>query len=313
MVSQRTSTLLLAFVCLLSSAGTTWGHGHGMGVIKVVAEEGNDAILPCSPSTKENIESKLFDWKKDGQMEVFMYDAGIHYNNDLSGQDEQFSGRISHFQEQLKYGNASIIIRNTTMADSGDYTCAFPHLKPGGEIYNIQLVVQLTFKDRASVIRGASPKPYVSIYDVTDDGVQLKCEVQGVFPEPTLQWQDSDGKVLPAEEPQVSERAGRYSITLQTTVTSIATNRFHCVAKQDNIGHVVNAEIIVPKKLFEDQYTSGFIAGWFSGVLTVAAPLAVFLLVKYILNLRKKGADQQSSSSSSSAEPLKSNHSNHVC
>uniref|UniRef100_A0A3B4UP10 Butyrophilin subfamily 3 member A2-like n=1 Tax=Seriola dumerili TaxID=41447 RepID=A0A3B4UP10_SERDU len=245
MVSQRTSTLLSAFVCLLSSAGTTWGHGHGMGVVKVVAEEGNDAILPCSPSTKENIESKLFDWKKDGQMEVFMYDAGIHYNNDLSGQDEQFSRRISHFQEQLKYGNASIVIRNTTMADSGDYTCAFPHLKPGGEIYNIQLVVR------------ASPKPYVSIYDVTDDGVQLKCEVQGAFPQPTLQWQDSDGKVLPAEEPRVSERGGRYSITLQTTVTSITTNRFHCVAKQENIGHVVNAEIIVPKKLFEDKSCHG--------------------------------------------------------
>ena len=108
--------------------------------VKVIVEEGSDVILPCSLSSKENIQSKLFDWKKDDQQEVFFYDAGMHYNNGRAGQDVQFRGRVSHFPEGLKSGNASITIRNTKMADSGDYTCVFPRLQPR-QIFHIQLVV----------------------------------------------------------------------------------------------------------------------------------------------------------------------------
>ncbi len=111
----------------------------GPEVIKV--KEGSDATLPCSLSTKENITSKLFDWKKDGQKEVFLYDAGIHYNNGRSGQDEQFKGRVSHFPDELKYGNASIIIRNMKVADSGNYICIFPRLQPERKIFHIKLDV----------------------------------------------------------------------------------------------------------------------------------------------------------------------------
>lgn len=110
------------------------------GVVTVVAEEGSDVILPCSLSTKENIGFKLFDWKKDGPKEVFLYDAGIHYNNGRSGQDEQFKGRVSHFEDELKNGNASIIIRHTKMADSGNYSCIFPRLQPK-QIFHISLLV----------------------------------------------------------------------------------------------------------------------------------------------------------------------------
>ena len=86
----------------------------------------------------------LFDWRKngqkDGQKEVFLYDDGEHYNNGRQGQDEQFKGRVSHFQDQLMNGNASIKIQNTKMADSGSYSCDFPHLQPSQTFY-IELVV----------------------------------------------------------------------------------------------------------------------------------------------------------------------------
>ena len=103
-------------------------------------DEGSDVKLPCSLSTKDNIESNLFDWRKDDQKQVFMYDRGIHYNNGHSGQSEQFKVRVFHFPDELKYGNASILIRNTTISDSGVYTCDFPHLQPHQTFY-IELVV----------------------------------------------------------------------------------------------------------------------------------------------------------------------------
>uniref|UniRef100_A0A7N8XW91 Ig-like domain-containing protein n=1 Tax=Mastacembelus armatus TaxID=205130 RepID=A0A7N8XW91_9TELE len=104
----------------------------GPDVIKMVVKEGDDAILSCSLSTRENIVQKLFDWKRDGQKEVFLYDAGVHYNNGRTGQDEQFRGRVSHFPDQLQ---------NTTMTDSGNYSCDFPRLQTGRLIFHISLIV----------------------------------------------------------------------------------------------------------------------------------------------------------------------------
>ncbi|XP_038552838.1 immunoglobulin superfamily member 11-like isoform X1 [Micropterus salmoides] len=103
-------------------------------------KKGRDVVLPCSLSSKENIEFKRFDWKKDGQKKVFLYDVGTHYNNGRAGQAWQFKGRVSHFPDELKYGNASITIRNTKVIDSGNYTCDFPDLQ-SSQIINIQLVV----------------------------------------------------------------------------------------------------------------------------------------------------------------------------
>uniref|UniRef100_A0A669D6T0 Butyrophilin subfamily 2 member A1 n=1 Tax=Oreochromis niloticus TaxID=8128 RepID=A0A669D6T0_ORENI len=93
---------------------------------------------------------------------------------------------------------------------------------------------------------GAAPKPFVGILNITQYRVQLKCEVRGAAPKPRVEWRDSDGNILHAEEPQVSHRDGRYDITLLTTVTRTNTNLFHCVATQEEIGHVTEEEIHVP-------------------------------------------------------------------
>ncbi|XP_039654162.1 butyrophilin subfamily 2 member A1-like isoform X2 [Perca fluviatilis] len=185
----------------------------------ITMKEGTDVMLPCSLSTKENVESKVFDWRKvaqkdDGLKEVFMYEKGFHYNNGRPGQSEEFKGRVSHFEDELKHGNASIIIRNMKEADSGDYTCHFPRLH---QMFHLKLVV--------------------------DDGVLLQCEVRGAVPKPRVEWQDRDGNKLPAEDPQVSERGDRYHITLQTTVTKTGSCR--CVVTQEETNRRTHAEIYV--------------------------------------------------------------------
>uniref|UniRef100_A0A671X8Y9 Butyrophilin-like protein 1 n=1 Tax=Sparus aurata TaxID=8175 RepID=A0A671X8Y9_SPAAU len=210
--------------CLLTLCGVT-SVLYG---VRVVVEEDSDAVLPCSPSTKEDITAKLFDWKKDGQ-EVFMYDSGIHYNNGHGSQDLQFKGRVSHFQDQLMNGNASIKIQNVKMADSGNYICIFPRLQPR-QTFNIELVV------------GAS-KPFITTPNQTKDQLLLQCEVEGASQEPKVEWQDSSGNILPAEEPQVSERGGRYYVTINTTVTK--TDRYRCVVTQKEISHQTSAETFV--------------------------------------------------------------------
>lgn len=94
--------------------------------VTVDVREGDDAILPCSFDPVQDIAGKVFDWKKDEGKEVFLFSDGPVYNEGRAGQDRQFSRRVTHFPDELKYGNASIKIRNATVADSGNYTCVFP-------------------------------------------------------------------------------------------------------------------------------------------------------------------------------------------
>ncbi|XP_028432275.1 butyrophilin subfamily 2 member A1-like [Perca flavescens] len=238
----------------------------------IIVKEGTDVVLPCSLSTKEDIESKVFDWRKvaqkdDGLKEVFMYEKGFHYNNGRPGQSEEFKGRVSHFEDELKHGNASIIIRNTKEADSGDYTCHFPRLH---QMFHLKLVV-------------VAPEPDINIIDATDDGVLLQCEVRGAAPKPRVEWQDRDGNKLPAEDPQVSERGDRYHITLQTTVTKTSCCR--CVVTQEETNRRTHAEIYVAIIVKMSIWTKilGAVLGILAFVLGVA--VAAFLLRRmYIKN-----------------------------
>ncbi|XP_038552511.1 butyrophilin-like protein 10 isoform X2 [Micropterus salmoides] len=283
---------------LLDLCGIILLHANGSGDVRVVVKEGSDAILPCSLSNKENVESKVFDWKKDGPKEIFFYDRGSNYNNGRPGQDHQFKGRVAHFQDELKYGNASIIIRNTKVTDSGDYTCDFPRLQPR-QIFHIHLiVVDFAFKDRRAEIRGAAQKPSVSALGQTADGALLQCEVLGASSKPTVEWQDSAGNKLPAEEPQVSERGGSFYITVNTTVKK--TDRYRCVATQEEIKHQIYTEIhvFICEKLFEDTCSRGDVTGWFFcgfslGALPVAAVLVLLVATKFITVRCNKGAAEE--------------------
>ncbi|XP_028284599.1 butyrophilin subfamily 2 member A2-like isoform X2 [Parambassis ranga] len=239
--------------------------------VRVVVQEGSDAILPCSPSTKEDLTYKVFEWKKDGQKEVFYFDSGFHSSYSRPGQDEQFRGRVSFFPDQLTSGNASIIIRNTKTVDSGEYSCVFPSLRPAGQRYTVQLVV------------GASPVPIVT-HDKTDDGILLRCVVRGASPKPEVVWKDGSGNILPAEEPQVSSSAdkeGSYDIILEATVTE--TDDYRCVSIQQEIHHQIYSEthVTVDKDKVFESGSGVSISGIIVGLLLVAVLVALLVATKF--------------------------------
>ncbi|XP_038552507.1 butyrophilin-like protein 1 isoform X2 [Micropterus salmoides] len=95
----------------------------------------------------------------------------------------------------------------------------------------------------AGLPNGASPEPSVRTLYQTQDVALLQCEVQGASSKPTVEWQDSAGNKLPAKEPQVSERGGSFYIILQTTVKK--TDRYRCVATQEEIRHQIYAQTYV--------------------------------------------------------------------
>ena len=89
---------------------------------------------------------------------------------------------------------------------------------------------------------GAS-KPCITRLNETNDWALLQCEVRGASPEPKVEWKDSAGNILPAEERQVSERGGLYDVTINITVTE--TGRYRCEITQEEISHQTSAETFV--------------------------------------------------------------------
>ncbi|XP_069387385.1 V-set domain-containing T-cell activation inhibitor 1-like isoform X2 [Paralichthys olivaceus] len=268
-VFELTCVIVSVFMC--DQVGSVLSDRQVSDFVKVFVTEGDDVILPCAPNPKVNIEGTVFDWKKDDK-EVFLFSDGGYYGNGLSGQDKDFKGRVSHFVEELKHGNASILIKNTKTTDSGSYSCFFPHLKPS-QIFRIELVV------------GAAPPPSVKILNATGDGVLLQCSVRGAFPKPQVEWQTSDGKIVPAEEPQVSQRGDLYDVVLLATVNKMKTV-YRCVVKQDGFGHVIDDELFVPDILLEDKSCYSTSVDPF--LITIIITLLVVICVETLIIIRNR-------------------------
>lgn len=96
--------------------------------ISLKVAEDSEVVLNCSGDG--SVRGQLFDWKKDQNVEVFIYDNGGIYGPGKSGQSPQFVGRVVHFPEALDSGNASIKISKAELSDSGNYECLFPRSPP---------------------------------------------------------------------------------------------------------------------------------------------------------------------------------------
>ncbi|KAK1902120.1 CD276 antigen like [Dissostichus eleginoides] len=227
---------------LLPLSGITLGQKHD--AVRVVVTEGSAAVLPASLKPHKNIERDVFDWKKVGQgdetqHEVFLYDASPQYINGRSGQSPQFKGRVSHFPGELKHGTASILIRNSKVSDSGNYTCYFPRLQPPLMFY-VELVVDPVYRDRSEEIPGEHVGTKRCVLQITFPAGRSGVKSAVLFQNLCSSGRTVLENILNAEEAQVSETGGKYNVALQTTVTK--TGHYHCVVTQETINHVSAAQ-----------------------------------------------------------------------
>ncbi|XP_070708358.1 butyrophilin subfamily 2 member A2-like [Pempheris klunzingeri] len=144
--------------------------------------------------------------------------------NILPAKEPQFTER----------GGSYDVILQTTVTKTGWYRCVATQEEISHQIQTETYVP----------VNGAATAPSIALLGPTEDGVLLQCLVRGASPKPLLQWKDSAGNILPAKEPQFTERGGSYDVILQTTVTK--TDHYHCVVTQEEISHQTEAETYVP-------------------------------------------------------------------
>ncbi|XP_045072962.1 butyrophilin subfamily 2 member A2-like [Coregonus clupeaformis] len=146
-------------------------------------------------------------------------------------QIRSYEGRTSLFKEELKKGNTSLKLTRVQGTDDGQYKC---------------LVQSKTHYDDATIqvhIRAIGSKPEVSIEGQKEGGMGLLCVSKGWFPEPELEWLDSEGVTLSAG-PSETDRdyKGFYIVKLKTIVKETDTNHFTCRLRQRQLSEQINME-----------------------------------------------------------------------
>uniref|UniRef100_A0A4W5MFB7 Ig-like domain-containing protein n=1 Tax=Hucho hucho TaxID=62062 RepID=A0A4W5MFB7_9TELE len=211
-------------ICNLFLSGT---------VQHIVALIGDDIILPCSLRDTHNAVHQSVEWQRPDlkPKEAHLY---RDEKDNLVLQNPVFRGRTSLFKEELENGNASLKLTRVKLSDAGNYTCYIPLVDHQKSI--IQLIV------------GAASRPVVIIEGIEGDEVVLRCEAEGCYPEPVMEWCDTHGRVLPAAGPPETsrDREGCYTVTSRVNVPNSDNNTFTCRVQQLEIKHMKEKQVHVP-------------------------------------------------------------------
>ncbi|KAL0983754.1 hypothetical protein UPYG_G00132280 [Umbra pygmaea] len=202
----------------------------------IVAEAGDDIILPCYLKPNISAEDMTVDWRNlDSNDDLFYrYQNG---KNILEDQIPSYRGRTSLFKEELIRGNTSLKLTRVQSTDQGLYEC---------------LIKSQSWYDDTKFqvfVKAVGSRPVVSIEGHRDGGMGLLCESEGWHPEPELVWLDSKGVSLSDGRPETHrDLNGFYTVRQQVIVQETDTNRFTCRVLQRQINVEVETEVHVPSE-----------------------------------------------------------------
>ncbi|KAA0706183.1 Butyrophilin-like protein 2 [Triplophysa tibetana] len=126
-LKMHLSSCFLMSVLLMIADGFTVKGPSGPLVVPL----GGSVLLPCSVDSLLSLEDLEVQWKRsDSDTLVHLYQDG-----DIRPevQHEDYSGRAHFFTERFKHGNFSLLLKNVTAEDDGQYTCTVHSGPESGE------------------------------------------------------------------------------------------------------------------------------------------------------------------------------------
>ncbi|XP_026019091.1 butyrophilin subfamily 1 member A1-like [Astatotilapia calliptera] len=137
---------LTPFLCFFLTT-YFWGFASALDDQKQVVEAGENALLKCCDSSIGKIEKLSWIRRDVGtNLLVFFYRENRLYENI---QHPSFRGRVKLSDPQIKDGNVSLVLFNTTTNDTGTYECYVVGTHAGRRkraVSEAQHVVQLKVK-----------------------------------------------------------------------------------------------------------------------------------------------------------------------
>ncbi|KAM6949215.1 butyrophilin subfamily 1 member A1-like [Aplochiton taeniatus] len=237
----------------------------------LLALVGDDVILPCVLKPKVSALDQVVEWTRPllGTRSLHFYRDG---RDSLQDQDATYRGRTAMFIEEMKMGNVSVKLSRVRLSDAGQFKCYLPN-------YNKQ-------ESWVTLDVGAVSQPVISIRGTKGFGVLLQCESGGWYPEPEVQWLDSEGHVLSAGPTEtVNDTDGMFTVRRNMTVYQTDTNRFTCRVQQQDINQTRETEITVADDIFPASKGQ-----WIFGIIGAVAIVIIIgaVLIGIIIIIQKK-------------------------
>ncbi|XP_026109063.1 butyrophilin subfamily 1 member A1-like isoform X1 [Carassius auratus] len=200
----------------------------------VLAVAGEDVILSCSVKPLMSVVDMRVEWSRPdlrGSL-VHLYEEHEDKNTDQS----QYRGRTKLNLQELHRGNASLKLSSVQVSDEGRYMC-FIQSKFWFDDTTVDVKVE------------AVGSPPVITVDGFDDsgGLRLQCESEGWYPEPVLEWLDSEGVRLSSETTDTHRGTDRFSVKHTITVHH-RDDKIHCRVKLRH--HMLETLIIGSSNMF---------------------------------------------------------------
>ncbi|XP_058871556.1 butyrophilin subfamily 1 member A1-like [Acipenser ruthenus] len=170
----------LVVLSLLPAVSTQRGGWRVVGSDQpVIADPGDDVILPCHISPRVSAVDMEVRWYRD------RFDTPVHLylnqRDQLSRQDSDYRGRTALSPSALETGDISLRLRYIRPSDRGVYTC----FADDGSQYE---------EGQAKVIVAAlGTQPSISMDSTQGEQTHLVCRSEGWDPEPEVIWRDRDG------------------------------------------------------------------------------------------------------------------------
>ncbi|KAK6468684.1 butyrophilin subfamily 3 member A1-like [Huso huso] len=184
----------------------------------VIAEPGDDVILPCHISPRLSAVDMEVRWYRD------RFDTPVHLylkkKDQPRRQDIPYRGRTALSPSALERGDISLYLRNLQPADGGIYKCYAEDVSWNEEGQTEVIVTAL------------GTQPSISMDSTQGEQTRLVCRSDGWYPEPEVIWRDRDGNnVTSLSSPTVQRDShGLLSVSSYVKIKQ-QSNVFSCLVR----------------------------------------------------------------------------------
>ncbi|XP_056117734.1 butyrophilin subfamily 1 member A1-like [Rhinichthys klamathensis goyatoka] len=252
----------MKFICLtlLLVSGITDSRSEQFEVVgpadPVFAVAGEDVILPCSVKPSISVVDMRVEWfRLDQKDSVHLYDDHEDRNTE---QIQSYRGRTKLIHQELQRGNASLKLSTVRVSDEGVYKC-FIQSKSWSDDATVDVRVEAV---------GRPPVITVDGFD-RSGGLHLQCESEGWYPEPDLEWLDSEGVSLSSETTETHRNTDRFSV--KQAVIVYHSGKIHCRVKLRH--HMLETLINTTNNRFISWRTSVILMSVFVVLVVIAGIL----------------------------------------
>ncbi|XP_005868597.2 PREDICTED: putative selection and upkeep of intraepithelial T-cells protein 1 homolog [Myotis brandtii] len=181
----------------------------------VVATLGSETELPCSLLPTQNVKNMKISWTRSLPSQVVhLYEDGSDKPEEAM---EEYLGRTELVKNFMDKGIVLLRILSVQPSDNGQYRCAFQD----GSFYS-GAVIELKV-----AALGSHPQFHVEVFESRQ--TQVVCKSEGWFPQPKVQWMDSEGGEIPAEfETHTQDNGGLFHVTTSLLLKEASRKNLTC-------------------------------------------------------------------------------------